>query len=828
MLRNFRRVRHHRRKFWQGRVAEVQQLEPRALLAGTVLVTFASNAVTITGDNKANGVIVDVTESGAVTITGLDGTKVRFGGEVFDAEEPVDLPVSTAALGITVNLKGGDDHLQINVLGALGTLAPKNLTVDTGDEDDRVEINILEGTTLNFSDIVSISTGEGSDLLELSIAGTVTIAKALTINSGADSDVVTINVDGALTAKAETSFFTGDDSDELLLAGDGLVTFDKTLKVDMGEDSDEFTVFLDQGILVKAAATITMADGDDSVGFSGSAAMLDFQKGLIVDLGTGNDRLAMGENSENLHSGGELKVLAGSGDDSVSIQAKLQLDGALTISTGDGEDEVRLYAGVILASPPDAPVANFIKGKVTIDTGDDQDVVEVTVLAGNSLTVNGAAAITTGRGDDGFSLSHFEGFSLSHFETVVAFTAGLTIDTGATAAASSGDDYVSLQGHSLIVTGALTINTGAGADNVFIAEALTVSGKLEIGTGSGNDAVTVFMRPPPVVAGAAGPANTIGSLTVNSGSGSDYVGVESTGEGTTRIGGAVSIITGAGLDEVEFIADADLTIVGALSFDTGSGDDHVLVQAGDGSIRVNGNETVILGDDDDCFIQATSVLLDEFRLEGSPELGFGSFEATLQVDGNVSVQGGAGDDFIGFAGTQVGKDRPTSAAALPASLTTFDLGAGDDVLGANEAIFRDLKILAGDGDDIIVARAFQIRGITNADLGAGDDQLVIDGSDDITTFNDNVTLNGGAGDDLFVIGGLVSLATGKKVATNGGTGTDTIANLSLIPDSAFNPVPVGIEDLDGDADQRIGIDSAFFEVFSNCLAGFETEDQPPS
>ena len=332
------------------------------------------------------------------------------------------------------------------------------------------------------------------------------------------------------------------------------------------------------------------------------------------------------------------------------------------------------------------------------------------------------------------------------------------------------------------------------------------------------------MRPPPVVAGAAGPANTIGSLTVNSGSGSDYVAVVSTEEGTTRIGGAVSIITGAGLDEVEFIAEADLTIVGALIFDTGSGDDHVLVQAGDGSIRVNGTETVILGDDDDCFIQATSVLLDEFRLEGSPELGFGSSEATLQVDGNVSVQGGAGDDFIGFAGTQVGKDRPTSAAALPASLTTFDLGAGDDVLGANEAIFRDLKILAGDGDDIIVARAFQIRGITNADLGAGDDQLVIDGSDDITTFNDNVTLNGGAGDDLFVIGGLVSLATGKKVATNGGTGTDVIANLSLIPDSAFNPVPVGIEDLDGDADRGDAIETAFIELFSNCLAGFDIEE----
>lgn len=62
------------------------------------------------------------------------------------------------------------------------------------------------------------------------------------------------------------------------------------------------------------------------------------------------------------------------------------------------------------------------------------------------------------------------------------------------------------------------------------------------------------------------------------------------------------------------------------------------------------------------------------------------------------------------------------------------------------------------------------------------------------------------------------------MATNGGTGTDVIANLSLIPDSAFNPVPVGIEDLDGDADRGDAIETAFIELFSNCLAGFDIEE----
>lgn len=811
MLRNFRRVRRHHRKLWKGQVAEIQQLERRSLLTGTVLVTFASNAVTITGDNKGNEVSVDVASSGVITITGQNDTKVSFLGVIHESEDPVVLPAPTAAVGITVNLKGGDDVLAVAVEGGLGTLPLKNLTVDSGDEDDDVSVSVNAGTTLNFADVVSISTGEGHDHLQVNIDGTVTVAKALTLNTGADEDEATVTVNGTLTAKAAASFLTGDGEDELTLAGEGSVTFENTLTVNTGEDDDGLAVNLSQGLIVKGAATVTTGDGDDEVSFLHTESTLDFQKGLSIDVGTGNDHVEIVGESGTLHSGGELKILAGSGNDLVTITEKLLLDAAFTITTGDGVDEVIIETGVGFTPPlavTEAPIANIIKGKTTIDTGDDNDSVSVSVLAGTSLAVNGAAAISTGRGDDGVNLSNSE--------TSVSFTAGLTIDTGATAASSSGADQVFLSGDKLSVTGALKIATGALHDSVVITEALTVTGDVGIDTGSGNDSVALILlegSTPP----ATGAENKLGSLTINSGSGSDYVTVGNQEGGTAQINGIASIVTGAGLDYVEVFADADLTIVKDLKFDTGAGDDHLLVQAILGSIRVNGSESVILGDDDDCFIQGTSTAFDPFRAEDSSSLGEGDPDATFQIDTNVTVLGGTGDDVIGFAGVQVGKDKPTPTAAFPASVTTIDSGAGNDVIGASDTIFRDLKVLAGDGNDVVGGLGIEIRGTTNIDLGAGDDQLAIDGD---TTLNDNVTLAGGAGDDEFAVGAFVTLTAGKKVALNGGAGTDIVANASEIPETAFNPLPAGIENLDGEVDTE-AIQGALIAVFQDCLSVFE-------
>lgn len=811
MLRNFRRVRRHHRKLWKGHVAEIQQLEQRALLAGTVLVTFASNVATITGDNKSNSIDVDVDAGGVITITGQEGTKVSFGGVVRDAEDPLVLPSPTAALGINVSLRGGSDAINLNVSGGLGTLPLKNLTVDMGDEEDEVSILVGEGTTLNFADVINISTGEGGDELDIQIDGVVNVAKTLTLNTGADDDDGELQVDGTLTVKGAVSILTGDGEDFFDISGNGTVRFDNALTINTGEDSDELGIELDQGLTVIGAVTITTGDGDDRISFSHSESTLDFRKGLSIDTGSGRDEVDLSSSDGILSSGADLKISTGSGDDEVRINERLQLNAGLTITTGDGMDRVELFTGTGFSPDlalTESPVENLIKGKLTIDTGDDADQVNFSIDSETSLTVNAAASIATGRGDDDVFVFLDE--------TIATFKAGLSIDTGATAASSSGRDEVFIEGGRINVTGVLKIATGALSDFVGIFSTLAVTGDVGIQTGTGNDGIAVILGSD-ALPEATGPVNTLGSLTIDSGSGSDDVTFGNEEDATARIAGNVSITTGSGEDFIEVFVDANLTIVKDLKFDTGTGDDHLLVQAFLGSIHVNGSQSVILGDDDDCFIQGTTTAIDPFRPEGSPVVGEGNPDATFRIDTNLTVLGGTGHDLIGLAGIQVGKDKPTPTAAFPASVTTIDSGAGDDVIGASDTIFRDLKVLAGDGNDVVGGQSVTIRGTTNIDLGAGNDQLAIDGE---TTLHENVTLAGGTGDDEFAVGEDVTLNAGKKVALNGGAGTDIVANASAIPQTAFNPLPAGIEDLDGEVDTE-AIQETLIALFQDCLSEFE-------
>ena len=390
MLRDFLRSR-SRSRVWQGRVAEVQTCEPRLLPAGTVLVTFASNTLTIMGDNKGNGIDVDVGTEGVITITGspgfeeLLGTKISFGGTVHPSGVTLTLPKPTAAVGIIVNLLGGSDSLTVSVAQNLGTSQFTKLTVDLGDEDDLADISVGTGTTLNFTDIVRIEGGEGYDVLRFDIDGTVSIAKAFTINSGADNDQIVLGIDGALIGKAATSFLTGDGDDQLAIHGGGRVTFENTLTVATGEDDDSVVFALEQGLIAKAAVTITTADGNDRVEFFNSGATLDFQKGLTADLGTGDNLFVLSQGT--LISGLELKVLTGGGDDVVRIAQKLTLNAGLTIVTGDGEDDIDILTGRGSSEDEDEVVANVIKGKLTIDTGEDDDVIGVTVAPQTPLTV---------------------------------------------------------------------------------------------------------------------------------------------------------------------------------------------------------------------------------------------------------------------------------------------------------------------------------------------------------------------------------------------------------------------------------------------------------
>lgn len=825
MLRSFRKVRRHRRLLPKHQSVEIQKLEPRSLPTGTVTVSFASNVLTLTGDNKGNALDVGVvaTDTGVeITVIGLEGTRIKVGAVITEADELVSF-TPTAAFGIVANLAGGSDALTIGVDADLGTRSLTKLDFNTGDEDDHVDVTIGDGTTLNFTDIISIKTGEGNDVISVALNGVVTTAKTLTIDSGLDSDEISIDVGelGALTVTGAAAFNTSDGHDDLNFLAQGAVTFNGKLDINTGEDDDALDMDFAQGLTVKGLTTINTLDGDDDVTLFNVDSTLDFQAGLTVNLGSGDDDLHFNHEYDDVEeefvgleggtlraAGSGLTILAGSGHDDVLISEKLNLIGGANIATGDGADVISILTG--LGTAVEGPVANVI-GKLTVDMGDDSDSVTLEVIDGTTLSVTAAALLNTGKGNDSVSLINDD--------TTVSFAAGLSIDTGAIAATSSGFDGVAIVGGRLNVTGALKIATGGASDHVTIIESLSVTGDVNILSGTGNDSVYLQLNSSltPPVDGV--PANSLGSVTINSGTGSDYVELYTAEDGSTRVAGTVSITTETGLDDVWLATDANLTIVKDLILNTGAGDDHVFVEAIQGSIRVNGNQSVTLGDDDDCFIQGQSDALDEFRDEESEFFGVGNPDATIQIDLNVTILGGSGDDFIGLNLVQVGKDKPTPTAAFPASLTTINSGIGDDVIAVDDVILRDIKILADAGDDIVAANDVTVRGTTNIDLGAGDDDLAVFGA---TSLGDNVTLIGGAGDDDFAIGEDVTLAVGKKVNLNGGADDDVLANASTdISAADLNPVPPpGIEELDGFFDVA-EFQEIVHDLFSSCLQNFE-------
>lgn len=365
----------------------------------------------------------------------------------------------------------------------------------------------------------------------------------------------------------------------------------------------------------------------------------------------------------------------------------------------------------------------------------------------------------------------------------------------------------------------MKIVTGGLFDSVTIVESLSVTGDLNIASGTGGDSVYVGFQPSltPPAEGVA--ANSLGSVTINSGSGSDFVELYADEGGSTQVIGIVSITTEGGFDDVWIDADANLTINKDLKIDTGAADDHVFVEATDGDILIKGSVIANLGDDDDCLIFGQSNALDDFRDPEGFIFGEGDPDAKFQVDLNVSILGGAGDDFIGLELIQIGKNKPTVTAAFPASVTTIDAGIGDDVIAVDDVILRDAKILAGVGDDLVFANDVTIRGTTNIDLGAGGDELAVTGA---TSLGDNVTVLGGAGEDDFSIDEDVTLATGKKIKLDGGADDDILANVSTDIDEAdLNPVPpTSVEDLEGSFDIT-SLQEVVAGLFSDCLLNFE-------
>ncbi len=237
-----------------------------------------------------------------------------------------------------------------------------------------------------------------------------------------------------------------------------------------------------------------------------------------------------------------------------------------------------------------------------------------------------------------------------------------------------------------------------------------------------------------------------------------------------------------------------------LKIDMGSGNDHLVVTTETGSLSIGGRLNVTLGAGDDCFIGGQyDAIREALYGDGNPS------HDQFRVQGDVSVQGNAGNDKIGLAGMQIG------------GKLSLDGGDQNDVMGLSELnISGNLEVKGGNGNDDFASEQLNIQGKTNMELGNGDDRVAFEGGRTGQSQMD-VNLSLGAGNDELAIASDITV-NGKL---DGGSGRDQLA--TYFPRGKLSVK--GLEDQsDSYADQtdayddlRIDIGADVLDALRQCL-----------
>lgn len=345
-------------------------------------------------------------------------------------------------------------------------------------------------------------------------------------------------------------------------------------------------------------------------------------------------------------------------------------------------------------------------------------------------------------------------------------------------------------------TGKLTINAGAGHDNVNVGNLETGPIAVTVTGGDGNDTVLTSTGKDSITGGEGDDVlvGGGGNDTIDGGNGNDNItgasgaDVIRTGAGNDTVSGGTgndTVTGGTGDDSLDGGADIDQlieTISGSLILTpTGSsgsnGTDAVLnfesavitagadadtIDAGAVSIPVTaigsgGNDTIVGGSASDSLDGGDGADVIIGGLGDDILVGGAGNDVLLGSGGKDDLRGDAGDDFLRGQGTSGDTLR-----GGPGN-DTLDGGPGDDILiDSNNADFVLTNTsMTGNGNDTIISveRAFLVGGASNNKL---------DASAFFTPLFTTVTLDGAGGNDS-----LVGTA-GNDILFDGTEGDDTM------------------------------------------------------
>ena len=320
------------------------------------------------------------------------------------------------------------------------------------------------------------------------------------------------------------------------------------------------------------------------------------------NLGAGNDVAEL----SGLNVAKTLTLNGNDGNDSILLSG-VGIGGAAVVDTGAGNDDVDFTSTdffststVRMGTGADYFTAGgdlFFGRGLNVDLGTGQNTFDVNAV---TLQSNGALSAVGGG-----TAVEAQAFILATGTGVV--NGALTLRTST--ASPTTFEIGSQAGDSLQITGAMTLQSGTGTDNVILREALRVGGTLGISLSNGANSVQT------------GDLITLnaGHLSYTGGTGQDSVTFASD---TVNVTGNLSFNGGAGTNLLDLNPAVSLRIGGGLSYSGSTGNDTLLIDGPDAMIGglVNMNAS-----------------------SGNNALGF---DATVGSAGALTYLGGAGNDVV--------------------------------------------------------------------------------------------------------------------------------------------------------------------------------------
>lgn len=660
---------------------------------------------------------------------------------------------------VSVNLGSGNDTFTILATHHAQT------QLNMGKGGDTAFIEAISGKT-------TVKGGENNDIIHVRSADNLVdrIAAQLTLQGGTGSDILNVmdfgdtsNNTGTLTNSQIAGLGMAGQIDygsfELLdlQLGSGqdrlniLSTHTAITQIDMGLGDDVATVET-----VSGETILKVGDGDDVVNIGTPGKLLDFiNAALVVKGGTGRDQLNVDDSGDVRDNQGRLSDsrisefgMKGWIDygtfETLNLQMSLGND-ALTIA--NTHDATTLISG---SAGDDVIRIKAIAGETTLKTGDGND--EITISSANNTVdlIKSHLIISGGDGTDLLNVDDSGDRSSNNGELFDNQVTGLGMSSpveysrieAIAITLGAGNDTFTIRANN---ADAAFLDTGSGNDWVKVE---SIRGETTIKGGVGDDIVTVH-NSDHRLEGVDAP------LVINGGTGSDIVELDDSGE-TADSEGLISngLVAGLGLavaveyDSVEVLkvqlgAGSDRFKINStqsaeVQLDTAAGNDAIQVES------IRSATTIKAGQGDDLI-----------------EVG-GANQGLDMIQGYLSVKGEQGNDVV------ILNDANNTANTVGTLTETSVIGLGMPGQVDYDAI-ENLAITMGSGNDTFTIASTH-RGQTKINTASGNDAVTM------WAIAGETTVKTGFGDDIVQVGNQNQLFSGiqNDLLIRGSLGNDTL------------------------------------------------------